>query len=97
MIREDFLQQNGFLDIDSFSEHERQGKMMELIHNYDTLCRAASLRGGDLVELFAISSRERIGRAKVVPPEEYRDTYAKVQETMEQEIDAIAKKGEDSL
>lgn len=97
ILREDFLQQNGFLDIDSFSEHDRQGKMMELIYNYDSLCREASQRGGDLNELFTIPSREQIGRAKVVPPTEYRAVYVKIQESMELEIDAIAKRGEDAL
>ena len=35
MIREDFLQQNSFVDIDSFSEYDRQEKMLAMIRSYD--------------------------------------------------------------
>ena len=97
MIREDFLQQNSFVDIDSFSEYDRQGKMMELIHQYDILCRAASEKGGKLMPLLEIPAREGIGRAKSVPADEYTAVYAALHIQMEQELDAIAKKGGDFL
>ena len=97
MVREDFLQQNSFVDIDSFSEHDRQAKMLGLIRDYDTQCRVAAEKGGDLNALFAIPAREGIGRAKSVPADEYVQTYAKLADDMEQQINAIAQKGEEAL
>ena len=44
MIREDFLQQNSFVDVDAYSEYDRQAKMLALIRDYDTRCRAAAGR-----------------------------------------------------
>ena len=97
MVREDFLQQNSFVDIDSYSECDRQSKMLAIIREYDKLCRDASERGAGLAALFDIPSREGIGRAKSVPAGEYAKTYAKLAEDMEREIAAVAEKGEDAL
>ena len=97
MIREDFLQQNSFVDIDSYSEYDRQARMLAMIRDYDALCRGAAERGGALADLFAIPAREGIGRAKSVPADQYKDNYAALTEEMEREIEAIGEKGEAAL
>ena len=97
MIREDFLQQNSFVDIDSYSEYDRQARMLALIRGYDSRCRSASERGGAIADLFAIPVREKIGRAKSVPADEYREAYAAMDREMEEELEAAAQKGESAL
>ena len=97
MIREDFLQQNSFVDIDSYSEYDRQERMLAMIREYDTQCRAAAEKGGELAELFAIPAREGIGRAKSVPADQYKDNYVALSEEMEREITAIGEKGAEAL
>ena len=97
MIREDFLQQNSFVDIDSYSEYDRQARMLALIREYDSRCRSASERGGAIADLFAIPVREKIGRAKSVPADEYREAYAAMDREMEEELEAAAQKGESAL
>ena len=97
MIREDFLQQNSFVDIDSYSEYDRQARMLALIREYDSRCRAASERGGAIADLFTIPVREKIGRAKSVPAGEYREAYAAMDREMEEELEAAAQKGESAL
>ena len=97
MIREDFLQQNSFVDIDSYSEYDRQARMLSLIREYDSRCRAASERGGAIADLFNIPVREKIGRAKSVPAGEYREAYAAMDREMEEELEAAAQKGESAL
>ena len=94
MIREDFLQQNAFLDVDSYSSYDRQEKLLGLILTCDTLCREAIGKGAVPADLFAIPSREKIGRAKSVPQEEYPAVYAAIATSMEREIAAAAAKGE---
>ena len=94
MIREDFLQQNSFADNDAYSEYDRQARMLSLIRQYDTQCRGAAERGGDLAEMFAIPAREKIGRAKGVPADQYKDAYANLLVEMEEQLAAIAEKGE---
>ena len=93
MLREDFLQQNSFVDIDSYSEYDRQEKMVAMILRYDQLCRDASAKGAPVSELFAVPVRVDIGRAKSVPADQYVEAYAKIERDMESQIEAIAAKG----
>ena len=95
MVREDFLQQNAFMDVDSFSDYGRQKKLLGMILSYDALCRDAIAKGASVQELFQIPAREQIGRAKSVPAEEYETVYNQIQSDMEQQIAAIAAKGGD--
>ncbi len=97
MIREDFLQQNSFVDIDSYSEYDRQARLLTLIREYDARCRAASERGGVIADLFSIPVREKIGRAKSVPADQYQEAYAAMDREMEDELEAAAQKGESAL
>ena len=93
MLREDFLQQNGFLEVDWYSNYDRQDKMLGMILEYDQRCRAAIAKGANITELFAIPFREKMGRAKTVPDSEYAAVYADMAREMAQEIDAVAAKG----
>ena len=72
MIREDFLQQNAFTDIDGYSSYDRQKKLLAIILRYDFLCRDAITKGADAAKLFAIPSRETIVRAKSDPQKNMR-------------------------
>lgn len=93
MIREDFLQQNAFVDVDSFSNYDRQGKLLALILQYDKLCRATIERGAEISPLFEIPQREAIGRAKGVEEDAYAAAYAKIADEMTREIETIAERG----
>ena len=96
MLREDFLQQNAFVDLDSYSSYEKQEKLLGLILKYDSVCRAAIDRGfTDVLALFGIGARERIGRAKMVPPEEFEETYANIEKEMELQIADVVKREEE--
>ncbi len=92
MIREDFLQQNAFMDVDSYSSHDRQMRMLGMILTYDRLCRGAIAKGAALQPLFDIPSKEKIGRAKFVDADSYVAEYAAIAEEMEREIADIAEK-----
>ena len=96
-IREDFLQQNAFLEIDWYSSYDRQGRMLQLILDYDQLCRNAIQRGANVQDLFEISMRESIGRAKSVDEEVYVENYRQIRQKMEEEIEAVIAKGGELL
>ena len=92
MIREDFLQQNSFTEIDWYSSFDRQFRLLDMILQYDTLCRNAVARGASLQDLSSIDAREKIGRAKSVPDDEYVEAYAKIEAEMTAQIDKIIAK-----
>ena len=93
MLREDFLQQNGFMEVDWYSSYERQDKMLSMILEYDRLCRGAIEKGAHTEDLFNIPFRERMGRAKSVPDDKYSAVYAGMEHEMALQIDAAVAKG----
>ena len=95
MLREDFLQQNAFMDEDAYSSYDKQFRLLALILKYDELCRDAMRRGAELYKLFDIPSRELIGRAKMILPGEYEAEYKKIEEQMKAEIEALVEGGDD--
>ena len=92
MIREDFLQQNSFNEIDWYSSFDRQFRLLKLILDYDSLCRDAVAKGAPLKELTAIDAREKIGRAKSVPDDEYVAAYQQIEDDMTAQIEKIIAK-----
>ena len=94
MIREDFLQQNSFVDIDSYSETERQYLLMAMILDFDVQARAAINQGVELGKILNIPVREKIGRAKSVPADVYKAEYAIMKEEMKAQIDELCRGGE---
>ena len=93
MVREDFLQQNAFMEVDCFSTYDRQGRMLQLILDYDQLCRSAIQRGANVQELFDIPMREAIGRAKSVEEDSYIENFNKIRQKMEREIEEVIARG----
>lgn len=89
IIREDFLQQNAFSDTDSYSSLAKQSKLLKLILSFNTLGKKALDAGVPMKELFAISARERIGRAKDISEMDYEVQYAAIAELMNDEIEKL--------
>ena len=96
MLREDFLQQNAFMDVDAYSSFDRQMRLLALILRYEDLCRDAIDKGAALPALYAIPARERLGWAKYAAAEEYAANYEQVYAEMDSQIaDLVKKAGED--
>ena len=93
MVREDFLQQNAFMDVDGYSSYDRQEKLLAMILHYEKLCRDAIAEGAPVMALFQIPAREKIGRAKSVEAEEYPQVYQQIEQEMAQEIEAVSAQG----
>jgi len=70
IIREDYLHQNAFHEVDTYTSLAKQDKMLKMIYTYFTECNAALKRGADLDSLLSLSVKEKIGRAKYIPEDE---------------------------
>lgn len=85
-IREDFLHQDAFHEVDTYSAPEKQLKMMELVLYYFDVTLAA-LKEGALVEsLIKMPVREKIGRFKYIAPELVEAEYGAIKEIIQSEI-----------
>ncbi len=96
MIREDFLQQNAFVDEDAYSSYAKQFRLLGMILRYDGLCRDALRQNADMNALFAIDAREKIGRAKMADPSAFAAAYDAIESEMKEEIEKVIAGGEEA-
>ena len=87
-IREDYLHQDAFNEVDTYASLQKQYAMLKLILDCHTLSKDALEKGADLDDLLAIKSRELIGRCKYIPESEM-DKFAEIGGKMAQEISAL--------
>ncbi|MBQ2840509.1 MAG: V-type ATP synthase subunit A [Oscillospiraceae bacterium] len=95
IVREDFLQQNAFSDTDSYTPLEKQARLMKLVLNYYANGKRALAAGVNPSDVFGMSAREKIGRAKDAPNDSYNTVYDEIEALMESETDKLisAKEG----
>lgn len=89
IVREDFLQQNAFVDVDSYTPLEKQYLLLNLVLEFYEQGKRALAAGVPMQKVFDIKARERIGRAKDVPNDAYAIQYAEISKMMNDEIDAL--------
>ncbi len=66
MVREDFLHQNAFEDIDTYTSLRKQGLMLDVILDFYHGASAALEKGIDLSKIFALDVVVEISRAKFI-------------------------------
>ena len=71
-IREDYLHQNAFHEVDTFTSLEKQYKILKLIYDFHRLAGAALDANADYNEIINLPVREKIGRAKYIPEKDIK-------------------------
>jgi len=69
-IREDYLHQNAFHPVDTYTSLEKQFEMLSTILHFHKQALAAIEAGVETSQIFKLPVREDIARAKYVPQEE---------------------------
>lgn len=69
IIREDYLHQNAFDDVDTYTSMHKQYLMLKIIYEFDTKAREAIANYASVNDILASKSKGRIGRAKYIPEE----------------------------
>ena len=93
-IREDFLHQNSFHEVDTYTSLKKQHMMMQLVMAYYEMAVEALGRGAQLQQLISLPVREQIGRFKYVTEEQLDTEYDKVTKKLHSEIsNALGKEG----
>lgn len=93
-IREDFLHQNSFHEVDTYTSLTKQYRMMQLIMEYYEKAKEALDKGGDLDKILSIAVRETVGRFKYVTEQQIEDEYEKVSTRLYQELFEVCKEEE---
>ena len=94
-IREDFLHQLAFHEIDTYTSLKKQLYMMKLILAFNDEAGAAVGKGADIELVAELPVRERIGRFKYVPEEETDREFEKISVEISSELNELLTKEED--
>ena len=94
-IREDFLHQNAFHEVDTYSTLKKQYRMMQLVMAFFDKTTAALDKGANLDAMINMPIRERIGRFKYVKEDEIDRHYEDIIYNLDIDIDNIIKKGDE--
>ncbi|MFA5240223.1 MAG: V-type ATP synthase subunit A [Phycisphaerae bacterium] len=84
-IREDFLHQNAFHEVDTFTSLNKQYEMLKTIMHFHKESLSAIAAGAETGPIFKLPVREEIGRAKYIPEKEM-GKIAAIRETISQQI-----------
>ena len=88
-IREDFLHQNAFHDVDTYTPLKKQYYMIKLIIDFYENSIEALNRGGDVESLVNLPVREQIGRFKYYNEDDIDGEYKKILENLNSEISGM--------
>ena len=91
-LREDFLHQNAFHEIDTYASMEKQFKMLRMIVRFHHLGLDALHIGAPMNELFNLPVREQIARMRYLE-ESQISQIDKLEDTMKQQINGIVPVG----
>lgn len=92
-IREDYLHQNAFHEVDTYASLKKQFKMLKLIIENDKLCRNALSKGVELEDLMLLPIKEKIGRSKYIEEKDLA-SFDDLFKEMKQEIVGLEGEGE---
>jgi V/A-type H+-transporting ATPase subunit A len=91
-IREDFLHQNSFDEIDTYTSLKKQYYMMKLVYEFYELGTKALEHGASINDLVKMEVREQIGRFKYTPEADIDEQYARIKDEIADETDGLTGK-----
>ena len=70
--------------------------LLGMIMDYDKYCRAALAAGAPMSKLTTIPAKDKIGRAKSVPADQYKAVYTQIVEEMKAQIEEASQGGDEA-
>jgi V/A-type H+-transporting ATPase subunit A len=91
-IREDYLHQNAFHDVDTYTSMSKQYKMLKLVLDFYHLGQKALQEGAYFSKIASLPVRERIARAKYIPEAEI-SKIDEISAALKEEMEALTRGG----
>ena len=95
IIREDYLHQNAFDEVDTYTSMRKQFLMLKLICEFDERAREALENYADMNAILSCSCKEKIGRAKYITEENLAE-FDEILKLMNSELKALGQ-GEENV
>ncbi len=92
-IREDYLHQNAFHEIDTYASLEKQYGMLKLILMWGELGQKALDAGAEFSKISSLEVREDIARAKYVEEKDVAERYAEIERKLRDEMSELIEEG----
>lgn len=93
-IREDYLHQDAFHEVDTYTHLDKQFRMMELVLNFFDIASEALNNGIAVDDIVKLPVREKIGRFKYIANDSMEKEYNDIINSLHQEIDGLKQKEE---
>ncbi len=94
IIREDYLHQNAFDEVDTYTSMKKQYLMLKLIYGFYAGAQEAVENFADMNAILKCSGKEKIGRAKYIP-ENNLEEFDEILKVMNAELKALSRGVED--
>ncbi len=92
-IREDYLHQNAFDEVDTYTSLQKQFDMLQLILAFQEKGQQALDAGANLSDVLGLPVRDRIGRAKYIPEDEVRVQFEQIESDLSSQTAALIDQG----
>ncbi|HPE95263.1 MAG TPA: V-type ATP synthase subunit A [Bacillota bacterium] len=95
MIREDFLQQDSFREVDTYTSPEKQSSMLSIILSWYSGSKNALTAGATYKQIMSMSSLELIAKMKYQPEAEWEPFAAGIKESLGKEFAEMSRKDDE--
>ncbi len=92
-IREDYLHQNAFDEVDTYTSLTKQFDMLRLILAFQEKGQQALDAGANLSDVLALPVRDRIGRAKYIPEDQVKEQFEQIESDLSSQTAALIDQG----
>ena len=91
-IREDYLQQNAFDEVDTYTSIQKQFCLLELVLSYYEQAQKALAQGASIAAVTDLPVRTRIAKAKLVPEQDMETAFDELMQAIVSETEALGRK-----
>ena len=91
MIRENYLQQSAFHEVDTYCPGKKQFEMLRLMLQFSYKILYAVGKNVSMDDIIALKSKESLARLGKVPNEEFEKVFKKIEQEFENEVEALIK------
>ena len=92
-IREDYLHQNAFDEVDTYTSLQKQFDMLQLILAFQEKGQQALVAGANLSDVLGLPVRDRIGRAKYIPEDQIKVQFEQIESDLSSQTAALIDQG----
>ena len=91
-IREDYLHQNAYHEIDTYTSLPKQFHLLKLIMLFYTKSKEAIKNGATINDISSIAVLEKIGRAKYMPESDMDNAFTQIEDELIKQIGNLSRR-----